>query len=126
MKILIKVTKDILQRSMMCGVDSIAKNCAINCAIAVAVREIFPQASVGLNTIAPISKEEGLERISLPITAVSFISTFDSLYHTPAKRLELPEFSFEIDVPYSILEKVGISEVYKILSESKTLECVSI
>ena len=121
MKILIKVTKDILKKSMMCGVD-LRKNCAI----AVAVREIFPQASVGLNTIAPTGKEEGLGRISLPITAVTFIGTFDNLHHTPEKRLELPELSFEIDVPYYILEQVGISEVYKILSESKTLECVSI
>lgn len=40
MKIKIKVTKDILKRSMMCGVN----DCEVsrNCAISLAVREIAP------------------------------------------------------------------------------------
>ena len=33
---------------------------------------------------------------------------------------------FEIDVPDDLINQIGINEVYKILSESKTLEHVNI
>lgn len=137
MKILIKITKDILKQSMMCGVNipkdalpiSKLQQIAVgaNCAFALAVREIWPNASIG-DRIYPYYFPEGnIERqIAISDEAWGYIKKFDLLRQTPEMRLELPEQSFEIDVPHSILEKVGISEVYKILSESKTLECVSI
>jgi len=140
MKILIKVTKDILKKSMMCGYHAVPETGSIkelqkssigsNCAFALAVREIWPEACVGLKIYPYYYANDGILNMSTPIhlptKALLYISKFDALILTPEKRLELPEISVEIDVPYCILEKVGISEVYKILSESKTLECVSI
>lgn len=44
MKILIKVTKDILRRSSKCNASILT-----SCALALAVREIFPKAKVNHN-----------------------------------------------------------------------------
>ena len=54
--------------------------------------------------------------------AAKFVAQFDG--STPEERVLLPEFSFEIDVPSEVIEKIGIGEVYRVLSESKTLELV--
>lgn len=122
MKILIKVTKEILEKSVNCvGVHS------QNCAVALAVREFWPHAGVGRHEIHVVSlygpnapKETPM--IPLPPSATKFIRLFDSL--PKPLRVLLPEFSFEINVPQEVIEKIGINEVYKILSESKTLELV--
>lgn len=125
MKITVKITKDVLKRSMMCGVANQYKG--DSCGVAVAVRDIFPCAHIGISLIYPFtSGGRGDERyiIHLPVVAVDFIKSFDSLGDTPEERLNLPEFSFEIEVPHSVIEKIGIGEAYRVLSESKTLELV--
>jgi hypothetical protein len=127
MKILIKVTKDVLRRSMMCENEY-----GSNCAIAVAVRELFPSACVGASGMCIgddyIINRLRVERQIYDVThsqAVSdFIWGFDHLWNSPEERLNLPELSFEIEVPDSVIQSIGISEVYRILSESKTLEMV--
>lgn len=112
MKIKIKVTKEILRKSANCHEVH-------NCAIAQAVREIFPGAMVGLETIA--SPSLGFID-SLPDEAQEFVLDFD--HNTPEKRLLMPELSFQIDVSNEVINKIGIDEVHRILSESKTLELV--
>lgn len=121
MKTLVKITKEILKKSMMCGTFESTEDVVQNCAIALAVREIIPKAKVFSTMIDP-----GLEfrSISLPIEAQKFIEAFDNLASEPKVRLELPELSFEIDIPNELIQKIGINQVYKILSESKSLELV--
>jgi len=126
MKILIKITKNILEKSKNCN----PKYCEVtkNCAIALAIIDILPDVEVSFVEIyVPYSYEiEKCIRIPIPIEATKFIREFDRLKDFPEKRMLMPEFSFEIEVPIEIIEKIGISDVYKILSESKTLELVSI
>lgn len=122
MKILIKVTKEILERSSMCGFDSSVYRVE-SCAVALAIREIFPRAAVGINNEGiPVICGVGDESIELP-RARLFINLFDR--STPLERLTMSPQSFEIDVPSEVIEKIGIGEVYRILSESKTLELVA-
>ncbi len=118
MIIKVKVTKEILKRTYMCSTKYNE-----NCAVAEAVRELFPDALVGRHSIA-LATTPGY--IALPLEATRFINAFDGWWHQPDVRLTLPEFSFEIDVPNEIINSIGIGQVYKILSESKTLEHVSI
>jgi len=125
MKIKIKVTKDILKKSMMCGTKDFEGTISTNCAIALAIRDIFSRASVGVNHFSVLSKN-GMVQIELPEKARKFISSFDGLFITPQARLDLPEMSFEVDVPSELINQIGISQVYKVLSESKTLELVEI
>lgn len=113
MKILIKVTKDVLRQSMHCSLDQATSNCAIS----VAVRHLLPDAKVLPNFITTPDA-----CMLLPREAQLFIYAFDNA--TPEQRLALPEISFEIDLPNEVIEMIGIGEVYKVLSESITLELV--
>jgi len=136
MKILIKVTKEILKESQYCE-STIEGRVGMNCAIGKAITKLFPLAWVNDNGIIifPDSqklyyallhpKERIIDKISisLPWEATQFIHAFDEL--SPEERINMQPISFEIDVPNELIEKIGIGEVYKILSESKTLEHVN-
>lgn len=134
MKILIKVTKDVLNRSQFCQVTE-GNDARKSCAIALAVREIFPNAEVYgfgivINPIGDLSIQNSISGKGYDIfwgdkaPQALWIGIFDNL--SPWERLAIPEFSFEIEVPNEIIEKIGIGEVYRILSESKTLEHVPV
>lgn len=126
---LIKVTKEILYESSFCPVlipgqtasDFQAKFIRGNCAISNAVREVFPLAETFRNCICPFGLM-GVSEIRLPQEASEFISQFD--FARPEKRIEMQPISFEIEVPQEVIDKIGIEEVTRILSESKTLELV--
>lgn len=136
MKIKITVTKEILERSAMCGICSAQyefKSVLTNCAIALAVRDIFPIAIINHASIFfnPVDngrylkgKKLAAPRIPLPEEANMFIIQFDVA--SIEQRLAMRPFSFEIDVPQSVIDKIGISEVTRILENSETLELVEI
>lgn len=128
MKILIKVTKEVLERSKFCNRDT----CSVphNCAIANAVRELFPSAAVYYSGISlfnlaasMLSDYDQCDNAALPDSALSFIRSFDQL--PPMLRVNMKPFSFEIEVPEFVIQSIGINTVYKVLSESKTLEHVN-
>lgn len=120
MKLTIKITKEVLQRSMMCRVG----HCLVtqNCAIAVAVRDVFPKASVVPNFINLNHINEEME---LPLEATKFIREFDALADNPEKRLKMTPFDFEIDVPDKVIDSIGIEEAISIINKSETLELVN-
>lgn len=122
MKIKISVTKEILEASKMCG-----KNPGVfkteSCAIALAIRDVLPDASVQFKKINTILKPDKYS-IPLPPEATKFIFRFDNL--TPEDRTTMSPISFEIDVPDSYIESIGIEEVKEILSKSKSLVLVNV
>lgn len=123
MKIQINVTKEILERSKNCGQAITATNCAIS----LAIRDLFPNAMVynvwvhllyyNPNTI------NSPDVIRLPKIAQKFILMFDR--RTPKGRTHMKPISFEIDVTDYVINKIGIGTIYKVLSESKTLQHVN-
>ena len=130
MKIKIHVTQDILERTQFCRIGT--KSTSKNCAVAHAVRDIFPRAQVEYDYIHPYGhKEFGVDlssrsddphKIKLPEEAIEFIRDFDSL--SSKARVNMPPLSFEVDVPKSVINKIGITQVEEILSKSLTLEKV--
>jgi hypothetical protein len=119
MKIRIHVTKEILEKTKSCP-------CNIeNCAISEAVRGIFPNAyAIYFNLHPfPLSYEDVGIGIKLPWEATLFIINFDKA-PTDEHRAAMQPISFDIEVPDEVIEKIGINQVHKILSESKTLEYV--
>lgn len=137
MKVTIKVTKEIIEKAMMCGVQYHMKkivesgldipSVAENCAIALAVREVFPKAAVLEDT----EKSHHMIRyccsdqntiIVLPKQASKFIRDFDRKSVDPTSRLMMEPLSFEVEVPEELINEIGIGEIYKVLSESRTLE----
>lgn len=136
MKILIKVTKEIIEKTEMCGYEphirrlsagERAKHQVTHCQIAEAIREIFPYAKVSIMFITVDGRLPfgGHNLIELPPFATRQIRQFDE--SIPLSRSLMEPYSFTIDVnPDYFIKNVGLGEVYKILSESKTLELVII
>lgn len=125
-KLKIKVTKEILRKSQMCGMhadDAISSNCAI----ALAVREIFPHAHV-TERIEVWNKpflwgrngESCIGTIDLPFEAIKFIDDFDNAM--PWERTKMKEIEFEVEIPDWFLDTVNIDEVREVLKNSSTLE----
>lgn len=126
MKLRINVTKKILRRSWMCGADV-----GEGCAIALAVLEIFPYAWTSRTEITVykgprIFVQDELRdvvgRIQMPIEATAFTYAFDNLKGRALERLTLPELSFDVVVPQSIIDHIGIAEIERILATSSNLE----
>lgn len=120
MKVLVKITEEIIQKSLFCG-TSLCADPSRGCAIALAIREILPNARVGSDGIFADGGAFG-PIVGLPLKAIRFIHVFDSLRSTPHLRLDMELIEFDINIPDKIISEIGISEVYKILSESKTLQ----
>lgn len=130
MKLTIKVTKEILERSKMCGeIENSIGRLNTHCAIALAARDIFPNAIVEQTYIAPFpkkfadymgSKAWGDQHIiELPLTAIGFISSFDRA--TPEVRVKMPELEFTVDIPDNVIEQINIDEIKPLLENHPTL-----
>lgn len=117
-KMKITVTKDILNRSKYCDGDAL--DIRSNCAIALAVRDIFPKATVDYTCIEPFGRSGYASYIELPKEATRFIHKFDKA--GPKRRIKMDEFSFEIEIPSYVIRRINISEVKKILINHPTLE----
>lgn len=126
-KLKISVTKDILEKTKLCGhYNNDTNNVVSNCAVALAVRDIFPHAQVGYGTIAPFSASNDLSyynlSIDLPEEVTHYIKAFDRL--SPDKRPSLHEIEFEVEICDEIINKIDIQEVQNILRNHPTLSLV--
>ncbi len=111
----IKITKEILEQSRNCGRNEI-EIIGRNCPIALALKDIFPEAFVSGNYIHLFGSEDennvaNLE-IPLPKVAQDFVRLFDSLSTNPGARPLLPEFEFEISIPDEIVAEINIDEIF--------------
>lgn len=121
MKLQIKITKDVLRRSMWCGTKDAPETIGYSnssCAIALAIRDIFPDASIERGWICPFGR---VHEARIYHNQNNFTYAFDELHDTPEKRLDLPEFSFTISIPTEVIDTINIDDIYT----SKTLEVVS-
>lgn len=138
----IHVTKDILKKSMNCATGALLKEDVIvtNCALAIAVRDILPDAAIFSDTITPFPKwtslklgnenEEAViwdaEGDDFPITKemTSFITMFDN--YSPKMRLRISEQSFNLLIPNWVIEQLTREHVdfAQTVIDSPTLELV--
>lgn len=129
-KLKIKVTKEILEQSMYCGLSYEVVSTPENCAVALAVRDIFPKAWVMFeereeeNKIAVINAFgiQCEDTIVLPGFVKEYIDQFDYLKREPEKRIHLPELEFEIEIPEDIIEQINIEELRGLLQNHPTLQ----
>ena len=119
-KLKIKVTKDILERSKYCGFQD-GLTVSENCAVALAVRDIWPNAAVDGDNIWPnAAVNDGI--MPLPTEVSVYIIEFDNTY--PADRAKLPEIEFEIEIPDKVLESINIEELKPLLENHPTLQLI--
>jgi len=131
-KLKIKVTKEILEKSKYCIATGKADKggAGFNCAVALAIRDIFPDAWIHRDTITPFSFSDnnteayfGGARIHLPNEAIEYIKEFDA---TPfGMRTSMPEIEFEVEIPDEIIERISIEELRPLLENHPTLELVN-
>lgn len=126
MKLTINITKEVLELSMFC--DSDAK-VGQNCAIGRAIFDIFGARSwVSMNHILLYAGDffkdvatEMIGTVELPGEAIRFIRDFDNL--SPAERLFMEPFSFDIDIQDVVLEQVvDISEIHDLIKNARFIE----
>lgn len=137
MKVKINITKEVLEESKMCNTGGLTNAVGMSCAIAKAVNNLLGNhAWVGKETInihksittymkdthLAIDFGKEIADIPLPEEAKCFIKSFDKL--TPEERVKMDEISFEIDIPDSVIEFIGISEAKEIIKNDKYLELV--
>lgn len=137
-KLRINVTKEILFKTRMCaGVFTYVENTkeegiGANCAISVAIRDLFPDAWVGTDRIYfdayndqgmfDWGKENQLITSALPEIARNFIREFDR--KTPEERMAMNPLSFEIEIPDIVIDTINIDEVKALLTNHPTMELV--
>jgi hypothetical protein len=115
----ISITRQILEESKFCATNNNdAKITGENCAIANALKYLFPDVHVTGHDIYPFGANENhiykYFRISMPQIAKDFIRVFDALCKMPRARMLLPEFEFEISLPDEIIAEVNIDEIKNI------------
>lgn len=136
MKLQINITKEILEQSMWCSTTIPSRSrcylynegVGFNCAVALAINKLLSHAWVCsgcieiFETLDQFINDECAYKIPMPSQVEQFINMFDQ--KPPTERVNMTPFSFEIDVPDELINKIGIDEVYAILWQSKTLELV--
>lgn len=111
MNLKIKITRKVLIKSMFCR----DVNLRHECAIAVAIKKIFPNSEVRESWI-----RIGDYRMELPLKAKQFMSDFDWSFFV--LRPFLSTLDFDVEIPQELIDEIGINEVNEILSKSSTLE----
>jgi hypothetical protein len=123
----IKVTKDILALSKECDVGDDVTAIGKNCAIALTLKDIFPNVFVSGDNIYPFGQEDKdpVHSVTIPMPKIArdFVKVFDSLSAIHNLRLRLPEFEFSIDIPDEIISEIDIKEVTKLATRAKS-SCV--
>ena len=115
----IAITKEVIAQCINCGIEGDNRLVENNCAIAMALSDIFPDVYVTNRYIFPfgIDHEKKLQ-IPIPIIAEQFIKLFDGFKLTPRLRLLLPEFEFMIDIPDEVIEQINIDDVRLFIENS--------
>lgn len=119
-KLRITVTKEILERTKNCS--TYVEFSTTNCAVALAVRDVFPDAKVWANHINPLTGDVK-DIMTLPLEAQDFIEAFDDA--GPEERVKMNPISFEVNVPDSLIQKINIDELKPLLENHPTLAIVS-
>ncbi len=125
----IKVTKEILKKAAYCGENS--DIVGMNCAFALAVRDIFPDAIIRHKDMA-FGKEDwswvqdssgkypevtNPHPISKEMTA--FINEFDE--NSPMERMEMKEEEFELSIPDEVINRIDLKNILPILKKNRNL-----
>lgn len=119
----IAISKEIIAQSVNCGTGNNTPPVENNCAIAIALANIFPKVYVTNHFIYPfgIDGENGNSiKIHLPLIAQQFIKLFDGFRLTPRLRLILPDFEFIIDIPDEVIEQINIDDARNLIEKVGT------
>ncbi len=102
MQFKLKITKDILKRSAMCG-GSDTSLISHNCAFALAFRELIPNTAVYSEaTQFNDVNFKSIKRVHNTPAQIFFIKQFDGA--SPPERKDMPEQEFDVEIPDEVIE----------------------
>ncbi len=111
----IKIDRHILKLSKECGTQNDTGTIGNTCAIALALKDIFPEVFISDYNIYPFGRDENnkTDNLAMPLPKIArdFVRVFDSLSGVHNLRLLLPEFEFTIDVPDAVISEINIDEI---------------
>ena len=121
----IRITKGIIEHCKKCGTENNKWEIGSNCAVAFALKDIFPDVYVTNYYIFPFGidaeKAEDM-KIAMPVIAQQFIKLFDGFSLMPNLRPLLPEFEFSINIPGEVIDQINIDEVEELIKVGKKPE----
>ena len=118
----IRITKEIIEHCKKCGTENNKRDIGSNCAIAFALKDIFPNVYVTGYYIFPFGIDAGKEediKITMPVIAQQFVKLFDGFSLMPNLRPLLPEFEFSINIPGEIIDEINIDELTELIKGDK-------
>jgi hypothetical protein len=118
----IRITKEIIEHCKNCGIGNNKREIGSNCAVAYALKDIFPDVYVTNYYIFPfgIGAENGEDmKIAMPVIAQQFIKLFDGFSLMPNVRPLLPEFEFSINIPGEIIDQINIDELTELIKSNE-------
>ena len=118
----IRITKEIIEHCKKCGTENNKREIGSNCAVAFALKDIFPDVYVTNYYIFPfgIDDEKGKDiKIAMPVIAQQFVKLFDGFALMPNLRPLLPEFEFSINIPVEVIDQINIDEVEELIKVDK-------
>lgn len=105
MKFKITITKEVIDKSLMCGVQS--GDVTSNCAFAVAYNQIVPFVQVS-HLGALFYKSSGYDSLIAScygsVEQEDFVTVFDSMYRYPQERYSLVGQTFDVEIPDEVIE----------------------
>jgi len=104
MKFKIKITKDVIDKSLLCGTDAKNVEISTNCAFAVAFRELIPVRVWLAETFFIDEDDEIIARVPNSPEQIGFINNFDRLKNKPEERYKLVGQEFDVEIPDAIIE----------------------
>lgn len=122
-KLRITVTKEILEKAKHCANDD---NVGFNCAVSLAVRDIFPKAWCYQGSIVFNESDRGnmfMKYARFPESVFRWIARFDNA--KPEQRTQMDPISFEIEIPDEVIATINIDELKPLLENHPTLAIVS-
>jgi hypothetical protein len=121
----IRITKEIIEHCKKCGTENNKWEIGSNCAVAFALKDIFPDVYVTNYYIFPFGidaeKAEDM-KIAMPVIAQQFIKLFDGFSLMPNLRPLLTEFEFSINIPGEVIDQINIDEVEELIKFNKKPE----
>lgn len=93
-----------------------------NCAIALAIKDIFPDSWVGAAGIDIDYNGIFNKVIDLPEEVIHFIKEFDK--NSPEQRIDMTSISFDIEIPNNVVETINIEDIKPLLINHPTLQLV--
>ena len=130
MKFLINITKEIIDKSLMCGTseDIIPSQ---NCAFAIAFGNLIPNVNIGISKTFFCKDNkyncgDTIINIDNTIEQMQFIKNFDRMKNNPQERYSLVGQTFQVEIPSEVIDYYysDIAEAAQKIINSEILQLI--